>query len=131
MNKVIEHINIVRTNWILRMHANLLWPTIQMIFAKPLSNIIASWLTQIMVKTHYHNLFTRQSRVLLFLLQVFYFSDDNYIVTKSFSTRFNNTAFVATIMDEILIRSAANSGRSIIPKLGYRIPPAIGIARTL
>jgi len=41
-----------------------------------------------------------------------------YAIIKSFSTRFKSTAFVATIIEDILIRRAANSGRSIIPKLG-------------
>lgn len=41
-----------------------------------------------------------------------------YIVSKLFSARFRSTAFVATIIEEMLMSSAAISGRSEIPKLG-------------
>ena len=38
---------------------------------------------------------------------------------------------VATIIDEILISNAANSGRSSMPNFGYNTPAATGIASTL
>ena len=55
----------------------------------------------------------------------------NYTVIRSFSDLFNRTAFVATIIEETLIKSAEISGLSEILNAGYRTPAATGIAKTL
>lgn len=54
-----------------------------------------------------------------------------YISTNSFSALLRRTAFVATIIEEMLIRSADISGLKEIPKLGYKTPAATGMASIL
>jgi len=52
-------------------------------------------------------------------------------LVRPFSHRFNRTAFDATMIDDSDIKSAETSGRSTMPRLGWRTPAATGIASKL
>ena len=54
-----------------------------------------------------------------------------YTETRSFSTLLRSTAFVATIIDDTLIKMAEISGLSEILNAGYKTPAATGIASRL